>query len=76
MNKLLYFLFGRKTVVNATTVKFTRTAMKRIRNAGWFIGHKAYITRDYTRADTFVATTDKGVELFWINLKGEYSHAL
>ena len=30
MNNLLYFFTGRKTVVNCTSVKFTRTAMKMI----------------------------------------------
>lgn len=70
MSKLLFFLFGHRTVVNATPIKFTRAATKAIRKSGWFIGHKAYITRNFEKADNFVATDESGQILFYIDFKG------
>ena len=76
MNKLLYFLIGRKIVINCTPVKFTRKAIKAIRNAGWFIGSTVYMRRDTENPDTFIGYDQNELIVFHINLKGEYSHAL
>ncbi len=62
MSKILYFLFGRKTIVNATFTIFSREALRIIRQAA--TGHRSYITDKHDESGHFVISDMEGTEQF------------
>ena len=66
----MYYLFGKKKIINATSYRFSETAWSRIKE--WAVGPKVIVYEsDLRQHEFYVATPDDKV-LFKLDLEGQY----
>lgn len=60
ISKLLYNVFGYKTIVYATVANINKAGRKRIYKES--IGHKSYVTRNADKQGHFIITSIEGTQ--------------